>query len=447
MRVAREQILVKHKKMTRMKFVAFLGCVGALHTPSLAQARAPSRYAARPLRVRGDPDRVTQGGPVMELQPKSTLSLARLLKLSVFGGVTYASLASGASMSKAVGAKVVAWSLVATLPGIFDAHLAVSLGYGLAMLWIGGLFLPLCKGSPSALLALAYMLYGVKVVLFQAARDARPDYVEKALAPARAKQPRPASLMARLPFVMSIGLLLSTFSLPLHTASSVAAVGLPSEWSARAWGVLYASGAALFSLLVQVRTPHDLPTISTRSPPSMAFAAPLLTPGADHRRRPKVQAQGEQRRRLTLLRRPLGDLAPPQLPRRDRLPLRRARRRPERQPQRRERLAISARAGHIHLDHVRVDAQPRAAPARGLRRPARVPSLREGDAAPLRRRRCHGSRHLPMALPGWMDGRVRGAGGGIVLMRAVWFLARLHLWCCCWFDLPSCSNTGYKLTW
>jgi len=187
----------------------------------------------------------------MELQPKSTLSLARLLKLSVFGGVTYASLASGASMSKAVGAKVVAWSLVATLPGIFDAHLAVSLGYGLAMLWIGGLFLPLCKGSPSALLALAYMLYGVKVVLFQAARDARPDYVEKALAPARAKQPRPASLMARLPFVMSIGLLLSTFSLPLHTASSVAAVGLPSEWSARAWGVLYASGAALFSLLVQ----------------------------------------------------------------------------------------------------------------------------------------------------------------------------------------------------
>ena len=47
---------------------------------------------------------------------------------------------------------------------LLDSHLvAVSFGYGLAMLWIGGLFLPACKGSPSALLALAYMAYGLKV--------------------------------------------------------------------------------------------------------------------------------------------------------------------------------------------------------------------------------------------------------------------------------------------
>ena len=93
-----------------------------------------------------------------------------------------------------MGLKVVAGSVAATLPGVLDSHLAVSFGYGLAMLWIGGLFLPACKGSPSALLAIAYMAYGLKVVLFQRARDARPDYVAKALAPARAKQPATARL-------------------------------------------------------------------------------------------------------------------------------------------------------------------------------------------------------------------------------------------------------------
>ena len=66
-------------------------------------------------------------------------------------------------MGRAVGLKVVAGSVAATLPGVLDSHLAVSFGYGLAMLWIGGLFLPACKGSPSALLALPYMAYGLKV--------------------------------------------------------------------------------------------------------------------------------------------------------------------------------------------------------------------------------------------------------------------------------------------
>ena len=116
---------------------------------------------------------------------------------------------------------------------------------------MGGLFLPVCKGSPSALLAIAYMLYGLKVVLFQRARDARPDYVAKALAPARAKQPPTTSLLARLPFVISIGLLLATFSFPLHAASFATATGPPAEWGRRAWGVLYGAGVALFSLLIQ----------------------------------------------------------------------------------------------------------------------------------------------------------------------------------------------------
>ena len=41
-----------------------------------------------------------------------------------------------------MGLKVAAGSVAATLPGVLDSHLAVSFGYGLAMLWIGGLFLP-----------------------------------------------------------------------------------------------------------------------------------------------------------------------------------------------------------------------------------------------------------------------------------------------------------------
>jgi len=84
-------------------------------------------------------------------------------------------------------------------------------------------------------------------VLFQRARDARPDYVAKALAPARAKQPATASPLARLPFVISIGLLLATFSFPLHAAGFAQATGPPAAWGRRAWGVLYGAGVALFS--------------------------------------------------------------------------------------------------------------------------------------------------------------------------------------------------------
>jgi len=197
----------------------------------------------------------------MQSTSKSTLSSGRLLKLSLFAGVTYGSLASGASVGKAMGLKVFAGSLAATLPGVIDGHLAVSFGYGLAMIWMGGVFLPLCKGSPSALLAIAYVLYGVKVVLFQGARDARPDYA-KALAPARAKQQQqqqqqqqqgvlPGYLLARVPFVACLALLLSTFSFPLHAASFATATGPPAEWGRRAWGVLYGVGVALFSLLMQ----------------------------------------------------------------------------------------------------------------------------------------------------------------------------------------------------
>ena len=46
--------------------------------------------------------------------------------------------------------------------------------------------------------------------------------------PARAKQPRPSSPLARLPFVVCVALLLTTFGFPLHAASFAAASGPPA---------------------------------------------------------------------------------------------------------------------------------------------------------------------------------------------------------------------------
>ena len=74
-------------------------------------------------------------------------------------------------------------SVACTLPGLADAHLAYSYGYGSALVCQSALAsasLP-ASGSWARLLLCAYWAYGVKVCLFQAARDVRPDYVAKAL--------------------------------------------------------------------------------------------------------------------------------------------------------------------------------------------------------------------------------------------------------------------------
>ena len=157
-------------------------------------------------------------------------------------------------------------------------------------------------------------------MLFQRARDARPDYVAKALAPARAKQPATASPLARLPFVISIGLLLATFSFPLHAAgfapepyrlgpnphphphphpnpnpspnpntnpkttrtltltlalaanqaSFAQATGPPAAWGRRAWGVLYGAGVALFSADPKPN-PNPNPTPTPTPTPNQAW--------------------------------------------------------------------------------------------------------------------------------------------------------------------------------
>ena len=66
--------------------------------------------------------------------------------------------------------------------------------------------------------------------------------------PARAKQPRPGSPLARLPFVLCVALLLSTFGFPLHAASFAAASGSPAVRRR----VLSMANAALCSRLAKV---------------------------------------------------------------------------------------------------------------------------------------------------------------------------------------------------
>ena len=51
--------------------------------------------------------------------------------------------------------------------------------------------------------------------------------------------------------------LLASVDANYHGHSLESATGLPSQWSERAWGVLYGAGAALFSLLTQLEAEAD----------------------------------------------------------------------------------------------------------------------------------------------------------------------------------------------
>ena len=141
----------------------------------------------------------------------------RLLPLAAAAALTAASF-SVAAPSKTIAARVLAGTTVSVLPGLVDPHLAVSFGYGASMLWCAILF----ANQPVArLLALPYALYGLKVCIFQAARDMDTEYVARALAPSRKKSPRGLqSWVKRLPLVASVSVLLSCFCLPLHAASA-----------------------------------------------------------------------------------------------------------------------------------------------------------------------------------------------------------------------------------
>lgn len=143
--------------------------------------------------------------------------IAKLGSAALLGGVTVASLAKGAPSARMIGS-VFAGTTACVAPGLFDAHLAVSYGYGASLVWQSVLFARHATRTPTQLLLIAYTLYGLKVCAFQLARDMQPAYVAKALAESRERSPRGLKA-ARAPLVLGIASLLSTFAFPLHAAA------------------------------------------------------------------------------------------------------------------------------------------------------------------------------------------------------------------------------------
>ena len=128
--------------------------------------------------------------------------------------------------------KVLCGSLLCTASGLYDGHLAVSYGYGLSLLLQACIFLPRAPPTlASRLLLSAYALYGVKVCAFQGLRDRDPAYVAKALEPRRREQQKKQGVpavgfsAARLPLVVGVAVLLTTFAFPLHASVVAASLG------------------------------------------------------------------------------------------------------------------------------------------------------------------------------------------------------------------------------
>lgn len=122
------------------------------------------------------------------------LSTPRIAKLAGFTAASAAALSAGGA-PRGVVLAALAGSVACTTPGLVDGHLAVSYGYGAAMLWhaacigkllafpmtipaFGGrLLAALLGGEAAAPLLLAYLAYGLKVLVLQAARDLEHVYI------------------------------------------------------------------------------------------------------------------------------------------------------------------------------------------------------------------------------------------------------------------------------
>ena len=225
----RREAAASHSMLLALLLPAYAGAAfapaGTL-APAAARLQTP---AAVPLMV----------GTIAPPPSPPTWTPARVGKAAVFSGLIVAAAATdGPALS--LYSRVLASSVACTLPGLLDSHLAVSYGYGMAMVVQAALYASTATAIPSKLLLLAYATYGIKVCIFQALRDARPAYVEKALAEGRKKSPRGLSVR-RAPLVLSVGALLSCFCFPLHAAARAPA----------ARGVALGALAALGGLLVQ----------------------------------------------------------------------------------------------------------------------------------------------------------------------------------------------------
>ena len=80
-------------------------------------------------------------------------------------------------------------SLISTLPGLYDGHLAVSYGYGAALVLQVACFLPPPRGRLRILFATSRVCSVRHQGLHIPTRSRpRSGHIEKALAPARARQ-------------------------------------------------------------------------------------------------------------------------------------------------------------------------------------------------------------------------------------------------------------------
>jgi steroid 5-alpha reductase family enzyme len=182
--------------------------------PQLASPN-PARRAEAELARREEEDRKRQVGA----------RLRRLVRPFFFSAAVAAALLTAAP-PRGVLTRALCGTACCVLPGLVDGHLAVSYGYGLSMVWLAlGVFRSAAGSASTRALLAAFVLYGVKVLIFQGARDARPEYVEKALARARERSPVGFSA-GRAPFVGCVALLLSAFALPLAAAASAPGAGV-----------------------------------------------------------------------------------------------------------------------------------------------------------------------------------------------------------------------------
>ena len=184
----------------------------------------------------------------------SVINKFRASKLVVFSGASLFALANGGPpLTQGNVLTALGGCIACTLPGLADAHAAVSYGYGLAMCFHAACVARLSPASVASggLLLAAYALYGIKVCAFQAARDLEPGYQKKVLSVNRNK--RPGGPLSRLPLVVGVGTLLSTFLFPLFAVGCPAAPLGPRAASAITLGGATALGGLAFQTLADVQ--------------------------------------------------------------------------------------------------------------------------------------------------------------------------------------------------
>lgn len=183
----------------------------------------------------------------------SSLLSSPLTPLGVVGLTTYSLTTAAPPLPLTL--RVAGGALAASSLGLGYIHTTVTYGYGLALalhaialrhLAVGGAL------APQLLLATC-LLYGVKVCLLQAARDASPAYKEKVLPAFKVLELTGTKCpftktTHKIPFVLGVAALLTLYAYPLYACATAGAVAATGARSAIA---TTGAGAALGALCVQ----------------------------------------------------------------------------------------------------------------------------------------------------------------------------------------------------